>query len=176
MWHFITNRSIFEVTVYSYVFANKASQSETKIENKYCQCKINIFKHLVFRKLCTMFTQCSHEHECTRWKLGCLPLLKCSANWMHIAFIAIIAMKLTILLKQFIHNLWKFIVDFPWCNDQMHCTYVDQHIWSWYDTWKTKPHHQAHVLWKMKELIKKKYYCYIGKFALNTCFTWAQCV
>ena len=57
MWHFITNRSIFEVTVYSYVFANKASQSETKIENKYCQCKINIFKHLVFRKLCTMFTQ-----------------------------------------------------------------------------------------------------------------------
>ena len=37
MWHFITNRSIFEVTVSSYVFANKASQSETKIENKYCQ-------------------------------------------------------------------------------------------------------------------------------------------
>ena len=57
--------AFFEVTIYSYVFANKASQSETKIENKYCQCKINIFKHLVFRKLCTMFTQCSHEHECT---------------------------------------------------------------------------------------------------------------
>ena len=43
---FYQNRSIFEVTVRSYVFANKASQSETKIENKYCQCKINIFKHL----------------------------------------------------------------------------------------------------------------------------------
>ena len=47
---------------------------------------------------------------------------------MHIAFIAIIAMKLTIRLKQFILNLWKFIVDFPWCNDQMHCTYVDHNI------------------------------------------------
>ena len=54
--------------------------------------------------------------------------LKCSANWMHIAFIVIIAMKLTILLKQFVNNLWNFIVDFPWCNDQMHLTYGDQHV------------------------------------------------
>ena len=44
MWHIIKNRSIFEVTVYSYVFANKASQSESKIENKYHQCTINILK------------------------------------------------------------------------------------------------------------------------------------
>ena len=46
MWHFINkNGSIFEVTVYSYVFVNKASQSETKIENKYLQCTINISTH-----------------------------------------------------------------------------------------------------------------------------------
>ena len=45
MWHFIKILlKIFEVTVYSYDFANKASQSETKIENIYRQCTINIFK------------------------------------------------------------------------------------------------------------------------------------
>ena len=25
-------------------------------------------------------------------------------------------MEVTVLLKQFINNLWNFIVDFPWCN------------------------------------------------------------
>ena len=43
---FYYTRSIFEVTVPSYVFAKKACQSETKIENKYHQCTINIFKLL----------------------------------------------------------------------------------------------------------------------------------
>ena len=37
-------RGIFEVIVSSYVLANKAYQSETKIENKYRQCTINILK------------------------------------------------------------------------------------------------------------------------------------
>ena len=37
-------RGIFEVIVSSYVQANKAYQSETKIENKYRQCTINILK------------------------------------------------------------------------------------------------------------------------------------
>ena len=35
---------IFEITVFLYVFANKACQSETKIENKYRQCTIYILK------------------------------------------------------------------------------------------------------------------------------------
>ena len=76
-----------------------------------------------------MFTHRSHEHACNCWKLGCLPLQKCPANWMHIAFIVIIAMKLTILWKQFVNNLWNFILDFPWCNDQMHFTYGDQYVY-----------------------------------------------
>ena len=37
-------RGIFEVIVSSYVLANKAYQSETKIENKYRLCTINILK------------------------------------------------------------------------------------------------------------------------------------
>ena len=112
-----------------YIFANKACQSETKIENKYRQCTINILK-IWYLGSCP---QCSlnvlmNMHVTVD---NCLLLLKCSANWMHIAFIVITAMKLTILLKQFINNLWNFIVDFAWWNDEMHLTYryVDQHIW-----------------------------------------------
>ena len=58
-------RGIFEVIVSSCVLANKAYQSETKIENKYRQCTINIFESLVFRKVSTKFSQRSHEHACT---------------------------------------------------------------------------------------------------------------
>ena len=43
-------------------------------------------------------------------------------------FFVMTAMKLTIRLKQFINNLCNFMMDIPWCIDQMHFTYVDQQI------------------------------------------------